>query len=113
MSDIVLLDAAWDGVAADVEALLDSWAVGVGVAVVKGQTLATVVLVKASIDIEAPCQWALECHLCESRRIVCCWQGVGSVSSGWMKGFSIALVIEQTASVRRQVAQRQKNIALF
>ena len=25
MSDIVLLDAAWDGVAADVEALLDSW----------------------------------------------------------------------------------------
>ena len=56
MSDIVLLDAAWDGVAADVEALLDSWAVGVGVAVVKGQTLATVVLVKASIDIDAPSQ---------------------------------------------------------
>jgi biotin carboxyl carrier protein len=51
---IVLLDAAWEGVASGVEALLDSWAVGVGVPVVKGQTLATVVLVKASIDIEAP-----------------------------------------------------------
>jgi biotin carboxyl carrier protein len=54
MSAVILLDAAWDGVAPDVEALLDSWAVGVGVPVVKGQTLATVVLVKASIDIEAP-----------------------------------------------------------
>jgi biotin carboxyl carrier protein len=54
MSEIRLLDAAWDGVAPGVEALLDSWAVGVGVPVVKGQTLATVVLVKASIDIEAP-----------------------------------------------------------
>jgi len=54
MSEIILLDAAWDGVAPGVEALLDSWAVGVGVPVVKGQTLATVVLVKASIDIEAP-----------------------------------------------------------
>jgi biotin carboxyl carrier protein len=54
MSEIILLDAAWDGVASGVEALLDSWAVGVGVPVVKGQTLATVVLVKASIDIEAP-----------------------------------------------------------
>ena len=54
MSEIILLDAAWDGVAPGVEALLDSWAVDVGVSVVKGQTLATVVLVKASIDIEAP-----------------------------------------------------------
>ena len=54
MSAVILLDAAWDGVAPGVEALLDSWAVGVGVPVVKGQTLATVVLVKASIDIEAP-----------------------------------------------------------
>jgi len=54
MSAVILLDAAWDGVTPGVEALLDSWAVGVGVPVVKGQTLATVVLVKASIDIEAP-----------------------------------------------------------
>ena len=54
MSEIILLDAAWDGVATGVEALLDSWAVGVDVPVVKGQILATVVLVKASIDIEAP-----------------------------------------------------------
>jgi biotin carboxyl carrier protein len=54
MSEIILLDAAWDGVAPGVEALLDSWAVDVGVPVLKGQTLATVVLVKASIDIEAP-----------------------------------------------------------
>ena len=34
--------------------MLDSWAVGVGVPVVNGQILATVVLVKVSIDIEAP-----------------------------------------------------------
>lgn len=54
MSKIILLDAAWDGVASGVEALLDSWAVDVGIPVLKGQTLATVVLVKASIDIEAP-----------------------------------------------------------
>ena len=54
MREIILHDAAWDGVAPGVEALLDSWAVDVGVPVVKGQTLATVVLVKASIDIEAP-----------------------------------------------------------
>ena len=54
MSEIILLDTAWDGVASGVEALLDSWAVDVGIPVLKGQTLATVVLVKASIDIEAP-----------------------------------------------------------
>ena len=48
------LDAAWDCVELGICALLDSWSVWVGVPVVKGQILATVVLVKASIDIEAP-----------------------------------------------------------
>ena len=54
MMNIVLLDAAWNGVDAGVHALLDSWAVAVGEHVRKGEAIATVVLVKASLDIEAP-----------------------------------------------------------
>ena len=52
--NIILSDVAWNGVDDGVQALLDKWAVEVGVHVVKGQALATAVLVKASIDIEAP-----------------------------------------------------------
>ena len=54
MTSIVLLDAAWIGVDAGVQALLDKWVVQVGVPVRKGDALATIVLVKASVDIEAP-----------------------------------------------------------
>ncbi len=54
MMKIVLLDAAWNGVDEGVQALLDKWSVAVGEHVVKGQAIATVVLVKASVDIEAP-----------------------------------------------------------
>lgn len=54
MMNIILLDAAWSGVDDGVQALLDKWTVEVGVHVGKGQAIATAVLVKASIDIEAP-----------------------------------------------------------
>lgn len=52
--DITLPDAAWEGVDAQVEALVDRWLVQEGDAVRRGQPLATVVLVKSSQDIEAP-----------------------------------------------------------
>jgi pyruvate/2-oxoglutarate dehydrogenase complex dihydrolipoamide acyltransferase (E2) component len=60
MMDIKLPDPVWDGAQAGVEALLDKWRVAEGAPVVKGQVLATVVLVKASIDIEAPENGALQ-----------------------------------------------------
>ena len=52
--EIKLQDSAWDGAQDGVEALLDNWAVAEKAAVKKGQVLVTVVLVKASIDSEAP-----------------------------------------------------------
>ena len=54
MMDLVLPNAYWDGAQDGVEALLDKWLIAKGVLVVKGQVLASVVLVKASLDIEAP-----------------------------------------------------------
>ncbi len=54
MMDLVLPNAFWDGAQDGVEALLDKWLVAKGVPVVKGQVLASVVLVKASLDLEAP-----------------------------------------------------------
>lgn len=51
--NIALPDAAWEGVEASVEALVDRWLVQEGDTVRQGQPLATVVLVKASQDIEA------------------------------------------------------------
>jgi pyruvate/2-oxoglutarate dehydrogenase complex dihydrolipoamide acyltransferase (E2) component len=54
VTEIKLDDAAWDGAQDGVEALLDKWTVAEKVAVKKGQILVTVVLVKASVDIEAP-----------------------------------------------------------
>ena len=52
--EIKLQDSAWDGAQDGVEALLDNWAVAEKATVKKGQVLVTVVLIKASIDIEAP-----------------------------------------------------------
>ncbi len=52
--DIKLDDVAWDGAQSGVEALLDKWLVSEKAIVKRGQVLVTVVLVKASIDIEAP-----------------------------------------------------------
>ena len=57
---IKLQDAAWDGAQEGVEALLDKWLVTEKTRVSKGQVLVTVVLVKASIDIEAPADGWLE-----------------------------------------------------
>jgi pyruvate dehydrogenase E2 component (dihydrolipoamide acetyltransferase) len=54
MIPITLPDAAWEGAQDGIEALLDKWLVAPGVPVRKGQVLATVVLVKAAIDVEAP-----------------------------------------------------------
>jgi pyruvate/2-oxoglutarate dehydrogenase complex dihydrolipoamide acyltransferase (E2) component len=54
MIEIKLPDVAWEGSQNGVEALLDKWLVIEGVQVVKGQVLASVMLAKAAIDIEAP-----------------------------------------------------------
>jgi pyruvate/2-oxoglutarate dehydrogenase complex dihydrolipoamide acyltransferase (E2) component len=52
--DIKLQDISWDGAEDGVEALLDKWLVAEKTLVKKGQVLVAVVLVKATIDIEAP-----------------------------------------------------------
>ncbi len=60
MSDITLPASAWQGVEAGVEALLDQWLVAAGDVVHAGQPLARVVLVKASLDVEAPSNGRVE-----------------------------------------------------
>lgn len=52
--NIILPDSAWEGVDVSVEALIDRWLVQEGDFVRLGQPLAAVVLVKTSLDIEAP-----------------------------------------------------------
>jgi pyruvate/2-oxoglutarate dehydrogenase complex dihydrolipoamide acyltransferase (E2) component len=54
MVEVTLPDSAWEGVDAGVEALLDQWLVAPGEAVQAGQPLARVVLVKATLEVEAP-----------------------------------------------------------
>lgn len=54
MMEIQLPASVWTGGQEEAEALLDKWLVAPGVPVRKGQVLATVVLVKAAIDVEAP-----------------------------------------------------------
>lgn len=54
MIEIKLDAAAWDGTQDDAQALLDKWLVAANEKVTKGQTLVSVVMVKATIDIEAP-----------------------------------------------------------
>lgn len=54
MIEIGLPESAWEGVDAGVQALLDRWLVAPGDAVQEGQPVATVVLVKASIEVVAP-----------------------------------------------------------
>ena len=54
MIEVRLPDAAWEGVDAGVEALLDQWLVAPGDAVRQGQPLARVVLVKSNLEVEAP-----------------------------------------------------------
>ena len=60
MIEIKLDAAAWDGAQDDAQALLEKWLVVPNEQVIKGQTLVTVVMVKATIDIEAPADGYIE-----------------------------------------------------
>jgi pyruvate/2-oxoglutarate dehydrogenase complex dihydrolipoamide acyltransferase (E2) component len=57
---IKLDDAAWDGAQDNAQALLEKWLVAENEPVKKGQVLVTVVMVKATIDIEAPTDGHIE-----------------------------------------------------
>jgi pyruvate/2-oxoglutarate dehydrogenase complex dihydrolipoamide acyltransferase (E2) component len=52
--EVKLDAAAWDGAQDNAQALLEKWLVAENEQVKKGQALVTVVMVKATIDIEAP-----------------------------------------------------------
>lgn len=54
MIDVVLDAAAWKDVDGGTQALLDKWLVGVGDTVSAGQPLASVVLVKSTLEVVAP-----------------------------------------------------------
>ncbi len=54
MTDVVLDPGAWKDVDAGTHALLDKWLVRVGDVVRADQPLASVVLVKATLDVLAP-----------------------------------------------------------
>ena len=54
MIEIKLDAAAWDGAQDNAQALLEKWLVAENSQVKKGEALVTVVMVKATIDIEAP-----------------------------------------------------------
>ena len=60
MIEIKLDASAWDGAQDDAQALLEKWLVVPNEQVIKGQTLVTVVMVKATIDIEAPADGYIE-----------------------------------------------------
>jgi pyruvate/2-oxoglutarate dehydrogenase complex dihydrolipoamide acyltransferase (E2) component len=57
---IKLDDAAWDDAQDNAQALLEKWLVAENEKVKKGQVLVTVVMVKATIDIEAPADGHIE-----------------------------------------------------
>jgi pyruvate/2-oxoglutarate dehydrogenase complex dihydrolipoamide acyltransferase (E2) component len=52
--EVVVDDGCWVGADADTEALLERWLVQEGARVEQGQTIAEVVLVKATFEIPAP-----------------------------------------------------------
>ena len=54
MIEIKLDAAAWDGAQDNAQALLEKWLIAENIQVKKGEALVTVVMVKATIDIEAP-----------------------------------------------------------
>ena len=58
--DITLGDAAWEGVDASVQALVDGWLVPEGADVAAGDVLARVVLVKTTLEVTAPVAGVLE-----------------------------------------------------
>lgn len=51
--DVVLPETAWEGVDANVQALVDAWLAAEGSMVEAGQPLVRVVLVKTSVEVEA------------------------------------------------------------
>lgn len=52
--DVELPDSFWEGVDPNVQALLDAWLVEEGAQVEAGQAVARIVLVKTTIQVEAP-----------------------------------------------------------
>jgi len=60
MTAITLDDAVWTDVEEGTEALVDRWLVGEGAAVRAGQPVASVVLVKTTIEVPAPADGILE-----------------------------------------------------
>lgn len=58
--NLTLKDEAWEGVDAQVQALLDQWLVPEGAQVQAGQPVARVILVKSSMDIAAPVAGVVE-----------------------------------------------------
>jgi len=57
---ITLDNAAWEGVDANVQALLDGWLAPEGAGVAAGDVLARVVLVKTTLEVTAPVAGVLE-----------------------------------------------------
>jgi pyruvate/2-oxoglutarate dehydrogenase complex dihydrolipoamide acyltransferase (E2) component len=64
--EITLSPDAWQDVEPGTEALVEEWLVAEGATVVAGQTLASVVVVKANHDIVAPQAGVLEKILVEA-----------------------------------------------
>ena len=60
MIEIKLDASAWDGAQDDAHALLEKWLIAEPEHVKKGQALVTVVMVKATIEIEAPSDGYIE-----------------------------------------------------
>ena len=60
MMDITLAAELWEGVDAQTEALLDSWLVQPGDAVLPGQPLANAVLIKTNQELLAPAKGRIE-----------------------------------------------------
>lgn len=52
--EVRLADRFWEGVDPNVQALLDAWLVAEGAGVEAGQAIARVVLVKTTLQVEAP-----------------------------------------------------------
>ena len=58
--DVTLSDAAWEGLDANAQALVDHWLVPEGTRVAAGDVLALAVLVKTTLEVTAPVPGLLE-----------------------------------------------------
>ncbi len=79
--EIKLEEVSWEGTQDDTQALLDKWLVVEKEPVIKGQVLVTVVLVKASIDIEAPSDGFIGKNTDSGRREFCAWNSARTFHS--------------------------------